>query len=214
MDMQMDFLTRLAHAMAEQFGNNCEVVIHDLDKKPLESSIVAIENGHVSSRSVADGPSMVVLDTLTKNPGDVEDQLCYLTEVDGKMIKSSTVYIRDEKGNISGIFGINFDISPMIVFQRELKGLISQESLNTEESTHIYHDVNSMLDDLIKRAVKIIGRPVAYMTREDKIRAIKYLNEHGAFLITKSGDRISNYFGISKYTMYSYIDKEKEAALK
>jgi len=209
MDLKMDFLTRLAHAMAEQFGNNCEIVIHDLNAKSLESSIVAIENGHVSNRSVGDGPSMVVLDTLAKNPDQVEDQLSYLTEVDGKMIKSSTIYIRDEDGKISGIFGINFDISPMLVFQRELKDFIKVDTLETEESTHIYHDVNSMLDDLIKRAVKEIGRPVAYMTREDKIRAIQFLNEHGAFLITKSGDKISSYFGISKYTMYSYLDKEK-----
>ena len=44
------------------------------------------------------------------------------------------------------------------------------------------------------------------MNKEDKITAIKFLNESGAFLITKSGDKISTYFGISKYTLYSYID--------
>ena len=44
------------------------------------------------------------------------------------------------------------------------------------------------------------------MTREDKIQAIKFLNDHGALLITKAGDKISKYFGISKYTLYSDID--------
>jgi predicted transcriptional regulator YheO len=58
--------------------------------------------------------------------------------------------------------------------------------------------------------VKEVGSPVAYMSREDKIKAIKYLDSHGAFLITKSGDKISSYFGISKYTMYSYLDKDKD----
>lgn len=210
MDLKLDFLTRLAKALAKQFGENCEVVIHDLNKASLDNSIVAIENGRVSNRSVGDGPSMVVLDTLTKKPEDIEDQLCYLTEVDGKMIKSSTIYIRDENGDITGIFGINYDISPMVAFEKELKSLINVETLQTDESTCIYQNVNNLLDDLIKRAVKMVGRPVAYMTREDKIKAIKFLNEHGAFLITKSGDKISNYFGISKYTMYSYLDKELE----
>ena len=41
------------------------------------------------------------------------------------------------------------------------------------------------------------------MNKEDKVRAIRYLNDAGAMLITKSGDRISSYFGISKYTLYS-----------
>ena len=44
------------------------------------------------------------------------------------------------------------------------------------------------------------------MTKEDKVRAIGFLNGAGAFLITKSGDKVANYFGISKYTLYSYID--------
>ena len=30
------------------------------------------------------------------------------------------------------------------------------------------------------------------------------------FLVTKSGDKIAKYFGISKYTLYSYIDKQQE----
>ncbi|WP_411681442.1 transcriptional regulator [Clostridium thailandense] len=210
MDLKMDFLTRLAKALSKQFGDNCEIVIHDLNKASLDNSIVSIENGHVSNRNIGDGPSMVVLDTLTKKPEEIEDQLAYLTEVDGKMIKSSTIYIRDEKGDITGIFGINYDISPMVAFQKEIKNLIGIESPQSEESTHIYHNVNNLLDDLIQRAVDMVGRPVSYMTREDKIKAIKFLNEHGAFLITKSGNKISNYFGISKYTMYSYLDKEVE----
>ncbi len=98
----------------------------------------------------------------------------------------------------------------MVAFQKEVKNLIGIDSPQNEESTHIYHNVNNLLDDLIQRAVDMVGRPVAYMTREDKIKAIKFLNEHGAFLITKSGNKISNYFGISKYTMYSYLDKEVE----
>lgn len=38
---------------------------------------------------------------------------------------------------------------------------------------------------------------------------INYLNDAGAFLITKSGDKVAKYFGISKYTLYSYVDINK-----
>ena len=44
----------------------------------------------------------------------------------------------------------------------------------------------------------------------DKMRAIGFLSQNGAFLVTKSGDKIAKYFGISKYTLYSYIDKQQE----
>ena len=52
----------------------------------------------------------------------------------------------------------------------------------------------------------LIGKPVALMTKDDKIRAIQFLSNAGAFLITKSGDKIARHFGISKYTLYSYLD--------
>lgn len=48
------------------------------------------------------------------------------------------------------------------------------------------------------------------MTKEDKVKAIQFLNDSGAFLITKSGDKVATYFGISKYTLYSYTDVNKE----
>ena len=50
------------------------------------------------------------------------------------------------------------------------------------------------------------------MNREEKIQFLKYLNDKGAFLITKSGERIQSFLGISKYTMYSYLDMIKNEA--
>ena len=48
------------------------------------------------------------------------------------------------------------------------------------------------------------------MDKEEKIRAIEFLNDQGAFLVTKSGDKVSNYFGISKFTLYNYIEQGKK----
>ena len=50
------------------------------------------------------------------------------------------------------------------------------------------------------------------MTKEDKVKAIGFLNDAGAFLITKSGQKVCTYFSISKYTLYSYIDEAKAQA--
>lgn len=46
----LQFCLQLARGIAQQFGSNCEVVVHDLDSNDVEHSIVAIENGHVSGR--------------------------------------------------------------------------------------------------------------------------------------------------------------------
>ena len=101
MDQKLDFLKQLAHGLAVQFGSSCEVVIHDLTKKDLDKSIVYIENGHVSDRHTSDGRSGIVLETLSSDPSRIKDKLAYLTRTDdGRILKSSTLYIRDEKGRI------------------------------------------------------------------------------------------------------------------
>lgn len=43
------------------------------------------------------------------------------------------------------------------------------------------------------------------MTKEEKVKAIGFLNNTGAFLITKSGARVCKYFGISKYTLENLL---------
>ena len=83
---------------------------------------------------------------------------------------------------------------------------ILQHKATRKMPERIPQSVNELLDDLIEQSVQMVGKPVAMMSKEDKIAAIAFLNKAGAFLITRSGDKISKHFGISKYTLYSYID--------
>lgn len=213
MKLSLTFLKQIAKGLAVQFGENCEVAIHDLARENLEHSVVHIENGHVSNRKVGDGPSRVVLETLR---GDLklktlEDHLGYLTKTsDGRILKSSTMYFRDDEDNVRYILSINFDITNLMFIESSIKSLTATElGTGTSEPAKIAQNVNDLLDDLIEQSVTLAGKPVALMSKEDKITAIQFLNDAGAFLITKSGDKISKYFGISKYTLYSYIDINK-----
>ena len=203
---ELETLRQMARGLAAQFGSNCEVVVHEISERSTSHSVVAIENGHVSGRKLGDGPSQVVLEQLGKDGRAPEDQLCYLTRTpDGKLLKSSSIYIRDESGRVCAIFCINFDISALAMAEQALAGLTSAHPAG-EETPRITHNVNDLLDDLIEQSDRLIGKPVALMSKEDKVRAIHFLNEHGALLVTKSGDKIAKHFGISKYTLYSYLD--------
>lgn len=205
-EVNIDFLGRLAKGIARQFGGNCEVVVHDLSDNNVESSIVAIENGQVTGRKLGDGPSHVVLEALHGDRSKLQDHLAYLTKTrDGKILKSSTIYIRDKNGDAVGIFAINYDITSLLLVETAVKSITNTETTQ-KEPERISQNVNDLLDELIDQSVKLVGKPVALMTKDDKIQAIQFLNNTGAFLITKSGDKVSKFFGISKYTLYSYID--------
>lgn len=211
-NFELEALKTIAHGVAAQFGSGCEVVIHELGTNDAEHTIVHIENGHVTGRRLGDGASLVVLEQLGKtiDAARAEDHLCYLTKTPGgKLLKSSTMYVRDSEGKVAALFCINFDISSLTVAGSTLRELIAtRESQSAPE--RISPNVNDVLDDLIDRSVQLIGKPVELMTKDDKIRAIHFLSERGALLITKSGDKIAKHFGISKYTLYSYLDQKQE----
>ena len=80
--------------------------------------------------------------------------------------------------------------------------------VNNKEVNEIFaNDVNELLDFLINESLEIVGKPVSEMNKEDKMKALKYLDEKGAFLITKSGKKICKYLDISNFTLYNYLDE-------
>ena len=93
--------------------------------------------------------------------------------------------------------------------EQAVSGITSTPCGRREENIAVVN-VNDMLDGLIEQSVALVGKPAALMNKDDKVRAIQFLSQHGAFLVTKSGDKVAKYFGISKYTLYSYIDLKQE----
>lgn len=212
MDLILELLTQVAHGVAVHFGEYCEVVIHDIKKNDIESSVVYIENGSITKRTVGDGPSGIVLEALKKRNALPKDRLAYLTRTaDGRILKSSTMYIKGDSQQVEYIFSLNYDITEYIRAAKALEVLttVSGETKTEDEPSTITHSVNELLDTLIEQSVALVGKPVSDMSKDDKVKAIQYLNDAGAFLITKSGDKVSNYFGISKFTLYSYMGNNK-----
>ena len=133
---EVEFLSRLAKGIAAQFGSNCEVVVHDLESKDPDSTIVAIENGQVSGRKLGDGPSNVVLKALSSDPDKLQDHFAYNTRTeDGRELRSSTIFFRDETGKPVAIFAINYDSTPIMALQNMLKDFTALASPATDSST-------------------------------------------------------------------------------
>ena len=119
------------------------------------------------------------------------------------------MYIRNSRGKVVVLLSINFDISALSMMDAAVRDLIMPRDSAQAEPEKIVN-VNDLLEELIQQSVALVGKPVAMMNKDDKVKAIQFLNQNGAFLVTKSGDKIAKYFGISKYTLYSYIDLKQE----
>ena len=51
------------------------------------------------------------------------------------------------------------------------------------------------------------ARSLAELDREDKQRAVKLLNERGAFQLRKSVEQVAEVLGVSRFTVYNYLNR-------
>lgn len=200
-------LKQIMKLISNTFGEDCEIVLHDWSKG-YEQSIIAIENGNVTNREVGNCGSNLGLEIMRGTIKD-GDRFNYITKTSyGKILKSSTIYLTDDNKHPLGALCINLDITNYLNFQKSLNYIIDipdDEKIETNIEFHA-HDITQLADYLLKKSLELIPKPIEKFTKDDKISVIKYLDDKGMFLITKSGDKVCQTLNISKFTLYNYLD--------
>ncbi|WP_042356818.1 helix-turn-helix transcriptional regulator [Bacillus rubiinfantis] len=204
-----------AKTIAKMFGNQCEVVIHDLTHP--QSSVIFTMNNHVTGREVGQSFDHLVKKVLLSDDFK-EDHLAgyeFKTD-DGRVIRSSTTLIRDSNQQVIGAFCINFDISIIMqmktVFDEFIPKSVDNASAPKEiqvEETAI-QNVEEIADQLIEQIIHNSQFPL--LNRQEKIELIRFMDEKGIFLMKGSVEKVANQLGISKVTVYSYLDEIKKSA--
>lgn len=201
-----DVWQNIMDMLQNQFGDSCEIILHDLTRD-YNHTIVDIRNGHITGRKIGGCGSNLGLEVLS---GTVENgnRYNYIVHTrDGKILRSSSMYIKDDNNRTIGSICINLDITNTVKFEEFLKSYNQYEMKEQEHPVEIFADnVGQLLDYLFAEGERLVGKPAAEMNREEKMQFIAFLDQKGAFLITKSGQRVMELLQISKYTLYNYLD--------
>ncbi|MCF6411383.1 helix-turn-helix transcriptional regulator [Pseudalkalibacillus salsuginis] len=193
----------MAESIAKTFGSHCEVVIHDLTD--VSASIVAIFNGHVTGRQVGSTITSFGLNLLRKVEEGTDCLLNYVNEdLRGKRVKSSSIYIRDDDGNLLGCLSINLDITQFSIVEKLLAEIT--DTKKDEESAPL--SISQFENQMIERAAEKIGKPIQMMDKADRIPFIYLLDDMGLFRVKGSIQHVASLLGVSKFTIYNYLDKK------
>lgn len=204
---EQKLLRQLLTLIAAQFGSACEVVLHDLTRD-YNHTIVDIRNGEVTGRQVGGCGSNLGLEVLKGSVVD-GDRFNYVTRTqDGKVLRSSSIYIRNDEGQVVASVCINLDITETIRLENYLRQHNHYES---DQDEFFAHDVTNLLDHLIQQGQRLVGKAPEDMTKEDRLAFLRFLDQKGAFLITKSSIKICEVLGISKFTLYNDLDTIRDA---
>jgi hypothetical protein len=67
------------------------------------------------------------------------------------------------------------------------------------------------LDRLIDQVEAELGGNLEDLSREDKQRAVKMLDERGAFVMRRSVEEVADAFGVSRITIYNYLNATRDS---
>ncbi len=204
-----EFLDRTARGIAEMFGSSCETLVHDMGDP--KHPILSIYNGHVSGRTV--GSTMDILGTAKEldMTGLTTDFVnLYATTPSGQQIKSSTFHLiqegeGDENYNLA--LGINFDYTSLVYANRILVDLMNAEA---DLQSAMWQGGDSRLADMFDECIAAVGKPVASLTKRDRMKIIALLDQKNAFSFRKSVPFVSKRLQVSRYTIYKYLGELAE----
>jgi hypothetical protein len=66
--------------------------------------------------------------------------------------------------------------------------------------------LHGALDRLIEQVERELGGPLPALSREDKQRAIRLLDDRGAFILRRAVEDVADAMGVSRITVYNYLN--------
>ena len=211
--------------LAQAIGPQSEVILHDLTRLP--NSIVAI-GGNLTNRSVGGPINTFVLEIIRK--GISEDLLNYMTHMpDGRTFRSSTMFIHDEYGAANACLCINVDVSDLLKLRDALTTITTPEALDgsdlvesgngsdltfaalvpSEKDETFPITVDEVMVEAVRQAISTIDVPPDLMQKRHKLEVVRLLEERGLFLIRDAVDFVATALGVTRYTIYNYLNELK-----
>jgi hypothetical protein len=70
-------------------------------------------------------------------------------------------------------------------------------------------DLHGALERMMADVERELGRPLPSLTREDKQTAVRMLEERGAFTLRRSVEEVADALGVSRFTVYNYLNRHE-----
>lgn len=70
-----------------------------------------------------------------------------------------------------------------------------------------HNEPTSALHQLLDQVSAELGAPLADLDRGSKQRAVRLLDERGAFAVRKSVETVAAALGVSRFTVYNYLNR-------
>lgn len=207
----------LIRFLAQQMPDT-EFVLHDVSQ--LESSIIAIENNHISGRRVGGSATDLVLRIMKSREYESQDfpPVYKSMSETGRFLNSGTFFIKNGK-RLIGLLCLNTDLTPMHSLAKAVDDLFASrnqtEPDGVDDIQQFDEKLSSSVTDIpVETTLEIIREKhlsVQHLTQEDRLTVIDELNRRGIFLLKGAIASVSRALQISEASTYRYLRQVKHS---
>lgn len=218
----------LVQFLGKTLGPDYEIVLHDLD--PDHNKIVALANSHVSGRDVGGPLTNASLKMLIDKAYETDDFICNYKGIaeNGRVLRSSTMFIKDAQGKPAGLLCINFDESRYTQLYKNMLSVIHPDEFLKVRPAPVHAsdalpladpaqpepitenftmDIPSLMQKMFNDATGNITTPMNRLNQQEKKEIIDKLNKHGLFQLKGAISFIAKQFSCSCATIYRYLSE-------
>lgn len=210
--------TAFVDFLGKVLGPDYEIALHEIDSE--NQSIIAIANGHVSGRKVGAPITELALKMIKDKVYESCDYILNYKGVSksGKVLRSSTIFIKDENGGLVGMLCINFDDSRYLDISRRIFKLCHPDSADNENyplfpmpdtfsgSVESFPDtISEVTEAVMKSSLSNGDIPADRLTQAEKLHIVDILNQKGIFLLKGAVSQVAKQLCCSEPTVYRYL---------
>ena len=198
----------LVRMVAASIGRNCEVVLHDL--RTPNASVIEIA-GNLSERHIG-APVNEISRWLLAQGKDLEEKSNKLIRTArGRTLKSSALLLRGPNGKAFGVFCVNIDVTELISVSRIMADMAGADE-SIPQPPKLGDDIAYVVQTVLAAEETKIGSRLNIGVREDRVRLFRALQTHGVFTLKRAVPRLAEHFGVSRATIYTYLNEMNGAA--
>lgn len=188
--------------LAKMFGPFCEFVLHSLEN--LEESVVAIENGHISGRTVGAPITNLALEMVHRSRNSEAIEPYRSSGLGGIPLRSMTTPIYNGS-KLIGLLCINMNLNVPL---SELAKLDRSLPTPEQESEFFGLSVEDMMLNMMQKVETEVtqNRDIPYQDKNKVI--VTRLDQMGFFRLKGSVEILSDKLRLSPHTVYAILRKK------
>lgn len=227
MNARFEEYTNLMSFISKAIGPDFEISL--IDTRDGKNRIIAMEYGNISGRRVGeDLPSFAIKAVEYKeyeNTDYIANRTTYAKN--GKALRTSMFFIKNEDGDLQGIMCINFDdtryeeLGKKIMFLchpdkymedriNKPQNSISEEDNNDKSNQGESMTIEETIESIVDSELKEVLIPVERLTQDEKVKIVRNLDQKGIFMMKGSVGILSKKLDISQASVYRYINLARD----